>query len=126
MYSYTVYGLSVTSEVECPELVVGSGKPDVSIRYGQLENMPVTKEHPWGVYAICHNQLLLNYKTAARYLVSGGNEIIIDRYPDADDDVIRLFLLGSAFGAVLHQQDYLPLHGNGIIYKGECVSVLGR
>ncbi|MBT3877673.1 MAG: hypothetical protein HON76_16730 [Candidatus Scalindua sp.] len=126
MYTYTVYGLSVTSEIECPELIVGSGKADVYVRYGQLQNMPVTKEHPWGVYAVGHNQLLLNYKTTARYLVSEGKEIIIDRYPGSDEDVLRLFLLGSAFGAVLHQRGLVPLHGNSILYNGECIVFLGR
>lgn len=126
MYNYTVYGLSVASEVECPELIAGNGKPDVFVRYGRLENLPVTGGLPWGVHAVGNNQLMLNYKKTARYLVSGGNEIIIDKFSEADDDVLRLFLLGSAFGAVLHQRGYLPLHGNGILYNGECIAFLGR
>ncbi len=50
----------------------------------------------------------------ARYQVSAGTEITVEAYPEADGDSIRLFLMGSVFGALLHQRGLLPLHASAI------------
>lgn len=126
MYNYTVYGLSVASEVECRELIPGNGNPDVFVRYGTLVDIPASEERPLRIHVISEKQMFLNIKNTARYLVSGGREIIIDKYPKADDNAVRYILLGSVFGAVLHQRGFLPLHGNGILHRGECIAFSGR
>ncbi len=43
-----------------------------------------------------------------------------------DDDDVRLFLLGSVMGAVLHYRGVTPLHGNGFVHEGGAVLVLGN
>jgi len=50
----------------------------------------------------------------ARYLVTGGDQIVIHPAPEADPDSLRLFLLGPVFGALLHQRRLLPLHASAI------------
>lgn len=57
---------------------------------------------------------LLSVAGTARYLVSDGKEIIVDPLPSADPDAVRLFLLGSCVGALLHQRHALPLHASSI------------
>jgi len=39
---------------------------------------------------------------------------------------VRLFLLGSAFGALLHQRGMLPLHANAIEIGGKAVAFMGE
>ena len=46
--------------------------------------------------------------------------------PAADDDDVRVFLLASVFGALLHQRDDLVLHGSTVAAGEASVAFLGR
>jgi len=114
-YSYIAFGLRICSEIECEQLLPGAGQADVEIRLGHVPDS-LESATPQGIlYQCVTGKLLLNIDRVARYLVSDGNEILIHPAPDADLDAIRLFLFGSAFGALLHQRGILPLHGSAII-----------
>ncbi len=126
LYHYTVYGLNIASEIHCPELPTASGQTEVTIRRGSLEHIKLPKENRWRNQVLNDDQMLVNIKDTARYLVSGGREIIVDKNPDAAEESVRLFLLGSAFGAILHQRGFLAIHGNGIVVNGECVVFAGH
>jgi hypothetical protein len=52
--------------------------------------------------------------------------MIVAPVPGASDRNIRLFLLGSAFGALLHQRGLLPLHANAIEIDGRAVAFMGH
>ncbi len=60
------------------------------------------------------DEFLLDIEGIARYRVSSGTEITIEACPEADEDSIRLFLMGPVFGALLHQRKLLPLHASAI------------
>ncbi len=60
------------------------------------------------------DECLVDMEGIARYGVSAGTEITVEACPDADEDSIRLFLLGPVFGALLHQRRLLPLHASAI------------
>lgn len=126
IYNYTAYGLNIASETYCPELKKGECEADLHIRYGSLMDIPITADRKWGSHVLDEERILINIENTARYLVSGGKEIIIDEYENGSEDATRLFLLGSAMGTALHQRGVLPLHGNGIMHKGECIIFLGN
>lgn len=124
-YKYKIFGLVVSSEIECPEINIVSGAPDVVIRFGYV---PLTFDFPsykGACFESTPGKLLLKVMNVARYLVSNGNEIIIDPEPNADEPSIRLFLLGSAMGALLLQRGILPLHGSSISANNEAIVIAG-
>lgn len=102
------------------------GSPDVKIRIGALSHVPIDHEHPWSNHFISPDQVLLNVEDAAKFLVSDGQEIMIDPYLHADERAIRLYLLGSVMGCLLHQRRLLPLHANALQYKNECIMFMGH
>lgn len=117
---YQAYGLNFCSEWQFPELPVVDPLPDaqidVHIRAGEV---PETLDNPTSsgvVYAASANLFLLKLKGIGRYLVRNGDEIIIEPDVDASDNDIRVFLLGSGFGALLHQRQLLVIHA-GAIYS---------
>ena len=118
-FHYTAYGLKIESDIECPELLAGEETPGdgtepVRILLGKV---PASLENPRAngvLYQARPGQFLLRLDHIAGYLVSNGAEIVIDRVPGSLDDEVRLFLLGSAFGALLHQRGFLTLHGSAI------------
>jgi hypothetical protein len=124
-YVYTAYGLNIVSCIPCPELSLGRGRPDVKIFYAAVPDSLVSAKLKNDWYQSTPEQILLSIDGVGRYLVTDGKEILIDRAPDAGDDEVRLFLLGSAFGALLHQRGLLPLHGSAIEADGGCVAILG-
>ena len=115
---YGVFGLRLRSEIPLPELFPAPdpGGPDVSIRFGTVE----------GEYLITPEAIRLVVPKVASYLITGGSEILIDPVPGCSERNIRLFLLGSALGGILHQRGLLPLHANAIEIDGRAVAFMGH
>ena len=122
---YRVFGLRVQSEIALPELVEGhgGGLPDVIIKLGKL---PLIGGERMRGFAVTPTGAMLDVPKAARYLIRNGSEIIVDPDPDGSERHLRLYLLGSAFGAILHQRRLLPLHANSIDIGGRAVAFMGR
>ena len=126
-YRYFVFGLHIESTVELPELLKSEQKtlPDVSIYFGKTpENLPNCQKK--GVaFEVAMSEFLLDLKGIARFYVANGNEIIVEPKESGNKDDIRNFLLGSCFGALLHQRKILAIHASAIIHQGKAVLFTG-
>lgn len=130
---YFGYGLKIESDIEIPELMAvnidktrtSSMQVDVHILSGfvpdELEHAAVKE----GYYQAKSNQILLQIEDVASFLISNGKEIIIERHSNISDDKVRLYLLGSCFGALLHQRGLLVLHASAIITNQGAVLFVG-
>jgi hypothetical protein len=127
LYHYRAFGLSVSSEYELPELetVAPLERPDVRIILGETppELAGATVCRPQ--LQIAPQSLLLKVRAAGDFWIRNGNEMILNPLPDAPPETVRLFLLGSAFGAVLHQRGILPIHGSALTYQGQALILTG-
>lgn len=126
-YQYRVYGLRVDSEIEIPELLPDfEGNPDVSIILGKV---PVTlpKYQVKGVfYQAIKNDFLFRMDQVGAFRVCEGEEITVELIPDGNPELMRVFLLGSVFGALLHQKGILALHGSAVAYENGGLIITGR
>lgn len=122
---YRVFGLQLRSEIPLSELFPSEEEddPEVTIR---LANFPPIEGEQFDGFAATAAGAVLNVPGAARYLVRNGDEILVDPDPDGSDRHMRLYLLGSALGALLHQRSLLPLHANSIGIGGRAVAFLGH
>lgn len=127
MQTYDAYGLHLHSALALPELLPAPARhPDVTIGYGEV---PAALENPLGqdaAYQARPGQFLLTLDGIASFLVQDGSTIAIDPAPQSDDADVRVFLLGSAFGALLHQRGVLPLHGSAIETSHGAVAFVGH
>ena len=127
MKSYTAHGLQIDSEVPLPGLRPGSSQdPDVRIHYSSVPatlSDPVTQSS-W--FQALPDTMLLNIKDVARFLIVKGEEITIEPYANCQEDVLRLYLMGSAFGAVLIQRGLLAMHASAIKTTGGAVLFVGK
>jgi hypothetical protein len=120
---YSVFGLRVRSTLPLPELFAaeGSGEPDVLIESGATG---AAGGEPG--LTLVNGELLLTVPHVARYVISQGRSIHVEPFESAELRNVRLFLLGSAFGALLHQRGLLPLHANAVEIRGKAVAFMGE
>jgi len=115
MTSYLAHGLQIDSEVPLPELRPGSNRAaDVHIRYGSVPTALPDPVKSCGFFQAAPDTLLLTVKDVGRYLVTHGRDIVVEPLPDCSEDLVRVFLLGSTFGALLHQRHLLVMHASSI------------
>jgi len=127
---YACYGLSIDSPIALPELVPAAndeGAPDVRI---ELERVPAGERldsaRQLGPYLWAGpSELALTIPGIARFLVSEGRRILVEPDPGIDEDSVRVFLLGSALGALLFQRGLLVLHGNAVRVGDACMVCVG-
>ncbi len=126
-YHYKIFNLNVSSCINCPELMPGNGaKPDIRIRIGDVPQKLDNVKSEGVRYQIAKKQFLLRLENVARYYVHNGTDIVVEPAHAADEDSIRVFLLGSAIGALLHQRGIIPLHGSAIQVGNEAVVFAGK
>lgn len=106
--------------------LLGASAPDIDIRFRAVTEHGLAGGKQLGPYLWVNSRSLwLQVPHVARFLVSEGREIRIDPEPGIDEDSLRVFLLGSAFGALLFQRGYLVLHGNAIRIGDQCMVCVG-
>jgi len=132
-YYYRAFGLNIASEINIPEFLtwddctdeIRRKQPDVFIHWGDVPESLAYPKLKGVRFQVKPDEFLLTVDNIARYHVLQGNRIIITPHPDTDERDIRVFLLGSAFGAIFHQRGVLPLHGSAIKVKNSCVVFCG-
>lgn len=123
-WDYLLYGLRLRSDLCLSELVTaaGSGDPDVIIRVGKV----VGPADTGGKMIAVGGGAIFTIAGTARYAIHGGSTITIETEQDAAARNVRLYLLGSAMGMLLHQRGILPLHANTVVIGGKAVAFMGQ
>jgi hypothetical protein len=120
--SWSLFGLTVRSQLPLPFAAMRGDdgrEPDVSVRFGPLSASTGRME------ACGDDALQFEAPGAGRFRISAGRDIVVDPAPGASERNLRIYLLGSAFGALLHQRGLLPLHANAIVVDGHAIAFMG-
>lgn len=121
-HHYQVFGLILRSQIPLPELHEASGGPaDVTIMRG-----PVPQRNDRNGLSLFGDAALLTIPKVGRYWIDSGREILVEPDPGASERNVRLYLLGSALGGILHQRRLLPLHANAVEVEGHAVAFMGH
>jgi hypothetical protein len=128
MFDYRICGLTVSSQIELTG-AIRTARPDnladVSIRCS-----PVPQKLNGGAeigpnWELAPDQFLLRVPGLARFLVTGGRDIAVELEPDAQERDAIGFVLGTAFGILLHQRGALVLHGSAVERDGKAIAICG-
>jgi hypothetical protein len=126
-FRYSVFGINIRSEIELPELPPGSfEKPDVEIRRGNNPGDLTDVKGRGVLYQAKRDDFLFRLDSVGSYRVQEGRFITVERLNNATDEEIRLFLLGSAFGAMIQQRELLPFHGSTVVKNGNAYLIGGN
>lgn len=122
------YGLTLHSDIPLPDLgpILSSEEPaDVTIRMAPVHGPSSTAHRlPLGLWRDT-GDIGLTVAGTGSFLVRDGREVLVDAEPDADPANVRLFLLGTAMGALMMQRGNLVLHGNAFRVGDACAVVVG-
>ncbi len=126
VFIYCAFGVLIESEIVFPELVsVEGGVADVVIVRGNIAHLPFQVRDSGNWFGGQANVFQMDIDGVGRFLVSDGSRIVFDADESVGEEEIRLFLLGSVFGALLLQRGLLVLHGSSVVVDGRAVAFLG-
>lgn len=125
---YQLYGLTLESELDLPEVLAAPQRaaPSARVRIGSVpaDGLSIGRRVGPFVWA-APGMLWLEVPEVARFLVTAGEEIVVDPSEGVDEDSVRVFLLGSALGSLLLQRGMVVLHGNAIGVGDGCLVCVG-
>ncbi|HEX7055608.1 MAG TPA: aldolase [Bacilli bacterium] len=121
--------MRIQSEIPLPELIAANERnalPDIEILLrdmpGEWSESLFEKQY----FAVLDQRVLFRFPNAARVCVENGKRILVSPMENADWDLLRIYLLGSAMGAILLQRKMLPLHGSAVAIDGRAYAFVGE
>lgn len=120
----SIWGITFDSEIDLPG-PRADGTVDVSIRYGTVPDTIPEPRSEGAAYQAKPGAFLSRAPGVGSYLVEGGATITVQPAPGADEGAVRLLLLGTPMGALLHQRELVPLHASAIEVDGRAVLFAG-
>jgi hypothetical protein len=126
-HRYQVFGLRVDSALPCPELlpVAEDSVADIRVELSPLETCLPNATFSGPRVQTAPDTYQFQIPEIARYRIEHGARILVDPHPDADEGDVRLWLLGTALGALLHQRGLLPLHVSATELNGAAIAFGG-
>jgi hypothetical protein len=126
-YGYRAFSLNIVSDFP----VIGFepapvNVPDVTIREGEVPENLERRINNGVLYQSNDMEFLLRVDNVAAYYVRNGDEITIKRLGIATIGEVAAFLVGTSFGALLHQRRLLPLHACTVIFNNKSLLFAGK
>ena len=117
VYRYCYWGLEVASEIPIPEWErfvcrQTSADPQIVIRKGIALDSQEISSAVKAVTGVGQHQFVI--PDVGMYRITNGAEILVRPLATAGESDVRLFLLGSAWGAVCYQRGIFVLHGSAV------------
>ncbi|HQT26066.1 MAG TPA: hypothetical protein PLK99_05630 [Burkholderiales bacterium] len=123
---HLISGLIVASEIPLSGVVEAektAREPDVNVRRGHVPLSLTGSPNSGANWSISGDKFLFSVPRVARMLVNSGREIVVES-EGSEADAIP-FLLGTAFGVLLHQRKSLVLHASAVSYEGKGIALCG-
>lgn len=118
MYVYKAYNLCIHSEIPIPELIPSEGTPDVTLRFGQVDNIPEE-------ILAQGNCISGNLAGIGKFLFRSGEEVIIQPEPGVEEHKLRMILPSSVMAVLLQQRGLLVLHASSVAINNQAVAFMG-
>ncbi|WHY85212.1 aldolase [Neobacillus novalis] len=126
---YKAFGFSVISEIPLPELLhvenIGDSI-DIEVKIEDLTKKWFELSDEQNAFVIKENLVMFQVPNIATFSIEEGKKIAVSLLRENDEDVIRLYILGTCMGAILMQRKILPLHGSAVAIDGKAYAFVGN
>lgn len=129
IYWYRVYGLMVKSEIEMKELLILKNeeyeKCNVNISYGLMPDYIKSKINSGKTIEVGRETIWFHIRDIATYLITNGNEIIVEAYENVDKHMLKTYVMCSCLGFIMLQKEMVAIHGGTVVLDNKAVIFTG-
>lgn len=127
LHCYRVAGLTVASEIELLGAIPAqhTSAPAVTVRAAAVPASLPDATKKGATWQIAGDRFLFQVPDVARFLLSGGREIVFEAAPGIAPADVAVFLTGTVFGILLHQRGEIVLHASAVRVAGKAVLFCG-
>jgi hypothetical protein len=121
--------LAISSELPLPELIdahaYGSDDADVTIKLGVQLRRPGPQAVSGRCYYASPIEALIYWQDAGVCAIRDGREIVFEPIDNADERVVRLYILGTALAVLLQQRGLFVLHASAVVFVSSAAAFSG-
>lgn len=127
LYYYKLYGLNIASEIELSELITLPQEADIDV---YIVKKAISKEIKIAQKNNIHFQFAVNdiwyeIEDIGTFHIKEGSLIEIDYTEDKDLQLIKAYLLGTAFSCIMAQREQVTIHGGTIVINHKALIFTG-
>jgi hypothetical protein len=116
MFLYRAFGLVLQADLAFPELLPGTGEPDVVLKRAEAPFLDHKDK----------DEVRFSVGDLISFSVQSGSSILYYPLKPYHDDLLRSFVLGIAFSIILYHRNFIVLHANAILKDDHtCRIVMG-
>ena len=125
-FDYMIFGYRVRSAFDLNAYACEFDEPEIIVENGQVScNNEDLIEH--GFYFSLVEDLIAFYvPDVGSYEIRNGNIITVEPDSGVPLQDLSVFILGSAFGFLMHQKKVYPLHGSTVDLGKRCITLVGH
>lgn len=103
----------------------GLSKADVRVRSGATPAALGASRRVGATWQLDDTAFLFQVPQVARFLVTDGDEVVVELHGASTAADAAPFLLGTVFGVLLHQRGQLVLHASTVSHQGRGIALCG-
>jgi hypothetical protein len=127
--AYKAFGFSVFSEIDLPELPHLNNRADltdIEVIIEDLSKQWLELSDEKDAFVIQKDLVMFQVPNIATFSIQEGKRISVTPLCKYEEDVVRLYILGTCMGAILMQRRILPLHGSAVAINGKAYAFMGN
>ncbi|MCQ6558996.1 aldolase [Paenibacillus mendelii] len=126
---YKAFGYHIQSSIPLPELqLCGDDEAGIDVVIGTMDLTEAWSAHstPPQKLVVTENLVMFEIADTAIFAIRKGRAIEVSPMEGADEDRLRLYILGTCMGALLLQRRILPMHGSAVAIDGKAYAIIGH
>lgn len=126
-YRYKVYGIFIKSDIEIKEFLKIKEINNDYIEICKADMPQKIKNDIDNGKHLCidKNEIWFDASNIAVYRIMNGNQINYEPYDNADQVLLRVYLMCSCLGFIMIQRNKVAIHGGSIVINNNAVIVTG-
>lgn len=127
--NYNAFGLFLKSEILFPELVElneSRSSFDVIVEFEDLSELFDDLNKGNRFFIVEDKIIMFKLPEIAIFCILGHSKIMITPLENYDEDIVRIWILGTCMGAILMRNMIFPLHGSAVAIQGKAYAFIGE